>query len=121
MNNNLLYNAAFAGAFEASLPVPTSTSVPGLVNACKALALEIDELIANDANLSNDDGTTLVPTTGANVAGQNVQPALLYGACFAACSGHAPFKTTGSFYAGMAAKIVAQYTAAVTALAATLA
>src|SRR5271165_6796273 len=114
--NNVLIVAAYNGAVGGSnAGAALNTNVQAtLTAAAVALGNEIDSLIDNDATISNEDGTALLPTTSTEQGNILAKVGLMESLCFAACQNHPLTDATQADYATMAAAIVARYNAGVT-------
>lgn len=114
-NNNLIFNAALAGAIEGTafgriLTNATAGSYAAQVAACAALATEIDAQIPNDGTISGGGGVTLPPTTAAITGAQAVKTGLIRGIAAAVTSGRNLTDATAGDYATLAAAAAALYT-----------
>lgn len=116
-NNNLLYNAAYAGFMTGSQTGrnPTSqvaASYLDLTQAAQAFATRVDSKIANNALISGADGAAVVPTTAAITEDQSAFSLLMFGLCLALTSGRYYTSETAADYDDLADVIAAQMTEA---------
>ena len=123
LNNNILYNAAFAAAMKASLSGRLQTSAVALsyaplVAACQAFATEVDSQIAFDASITTGSGTpTVLAMSVANTisAPQFAKPRLLENIVAGVLDGRPLTDTTAADYLALAAAVAAIYTEGLTA------
>jgi hypothetical protein len=119
-NNNILYNAALggvvAGMNRAWLTNATATNYSQTVLASKAIANEVDSLIATDTQISATGGGALPPTTDSIITYQLAKSNMLSQICNEVMSGRATIDATAGDYATVGAGIVALYTEAIAQL-----
>lgn len=117
-NNNLLFNAAYAGFIAGSQAgrnpsSQTATDYLNLTQSAEAFATRVDSKIANNALISDGPGAALPPTTAAITEDQAAFTALLQGICTALTSGRYYTSETAADYDDLADVCAAQFTQAI--------
>jgi hypothetical protein len=116
-NNNVLYNAALAGAVagmnQAWISNPLASSYAVSVAASAAFATEVDAQIPNDAQISAAGGAALPPTTDSIQTFQLAKTGILKDICQAVWAGRTDADPVAVDYLTIAVAIAALYTEAV--------
>lgn len=115
MNNNILYNAAFAGFIQGTQAGRNPTSQVAatyldLTQSAQAFATRVDSKIANSALISTGPGAALPPTTAAITEDQYAYTQLIFALSSALVSTRLYTSETAADYDDLADVVAAQFT-----------